>query len=410
MADRVKTLIIAAALSWIIAPAARAQTAQGASEPAAAVTTWFVRNWTRVEWWRFFEPPPGGGDNEYTYPANRLHAGVTRRASRYALTGSIQYVQFGNLPSNALGPGPLGLGAVYFAHAGRSDSRQVYLRYLNLEVKNLLPGVSIQVGRMPYSSGAESASGNSTIEAVKQQRVAARLVGEFEWSLYQRAYDGVRIDSVRQPWSATFVAFHPTQGGFEDAAGLMMNDVTVLGGNVTLKPDTLLPGTELQLFAIRYNDDRNVTARPDNSGRAATQVDVGIATFGATLVSASPSADGSQWDGLLWFAGQTGSWFGQSHRAASVAAEAGHQWTSVRWRPWLRGGLVWASGDNQPSDDQHGTFFQMLPTVRRFAQSAIYSQMNHTDMFAQALLRPAPPLGLRVDFHRIGLASSRDHW
>ena len=410
MVHRVKILIIAAVLSWTIAPAARAQTAQGASEPGAAVTTWFVRNWTRVEWWRFFEPPPGGGDNEYAYSANRLHAGATRRASRYALTGSIQYVQFGNLPSNAVGPGPLGLGAVYFAHAGRSDSRQVYLRYLNLEVKNVLPGVSIQVGRMPYSSGAESASGNPTIEAVKQQRVAARLVGEFEWSLYQRAYDGVRIDSVRQPWSATFVAFHPTQGGFEDAAGLMMNDVTVLGGNVTLKPDTLLPGTELQLFAIRYNDDRNVTARPDNSGRAATQVDVGIATFGATLVSAPPSADGSQWDGLLWFAGQTGSWFGQSHRAASVAAEAGHQWTSVRWRPWLRGGLVWASGDNQASDDRHGTFFQMLPTVRRFAQSAIYSQMNHTDVFAQALLRPAPPLGLRVDFHRIGLASSRDHW
>ena len=410
MVHRRKAPVIAALLSWLIAPAAGAQTVQAVSEREAATTVWTLRNWTRVESWRFFEPPPGGGDNEYAYSANRLQAGVTRRASRYAFTGSVQYVQFGNLPTGAVGPGPLGLGAVYFAHAGRADSRQVYLRYLNLELKNVLPSVSVQIGRLPYSSGAESASGNPTIEAVKQQRVAARLVGEFEWSLYQRAYDGVRIDSVRQPWSASFVAFHPTQGGFEDAAGLMMTDVTVLGGNVTLKPDTLLPGTELQLFAFRYDDDRNVTARPDNSGRAAARVDVGVTTFGATLVAASQPRDGRQWDGLLWFAGQTGSWFDQSHRAASIGAEAGHQWTSAQWRPWLRSGVVWASGDNEPSDERHGTFFQMLPTVRRYAQSAIYSQMNHTDIFAQALLRPTPSLGIRADVHRVGLASSRDRW
>ena len=410
MVPRAGTSIIAWLLIWLLSSLASAQTTQTAGERDAPATVWNVRNWTRVEWWRFFEPAPGGGDSDYAYIADRLQAGVTRRASRYALVGSLQYVQFGNLPSDAVGPGPLGLGAVYFAHAGRSDSRQLYVRYLNLQVKSVLPGVAVQIGRMPYSSGAESTSGNPTIEVVKQQRVAARLVGEFEWSLYQRAYDGLRVDGVRGPWSASFVAFHPTQGGFEDAAGLMMTDVTVVAGSVTFKPDTLLPGTELQLFALRYDDDRNVTARPDNSGRAAARVDVGVTTFGTALVAASRPRSNGQWDGLFWFAGQTGSWFGQPHRAASVVAEAGHQWTSVAWRPWLRGGWTWASGDDQPSDERHGTFFQMLPTVRRYAQSAIYSQMNHTDVFVQALLRPVPPLGIRTDFHRIGLATSRDHW
>ena len=52
----------------------------------------------------------------------------------------------------------------------------------------------------------------------------------------------------------------------------------------------------------------------------------------------------------------------------------------------------------------------MLPTVRRYSQTASYSQMNLTDLFAQAFLRPAPSLGLRLDVHRIALASSRDHW
>jgi hypothetical protein len=185
VAPRANATIVAALLYFVIAPGAVAQTPQRTGEITPPTTLWTVRDWTRVEWWRFFEPHPGGGDNEYLYPANRLQVGVARRAARYALTGAIQYVQFANLPRAAVGP--LGLGAVYFGHAGRSNSRQVYLRYLNAEFRNVIPGVGIQFGRMPYSSGAEGSSGNPTIEAVKQQRVAARLVGEFEWSLFQDA-------------------------------------------------------------------------------------------------------------------------------------------------------------------------------------------------------------------------------
>lgn len=63
----------------------------------------------------------------------------------------------------------------------------------------------------------------------------------------------------------------------------------------------------------------------------------------------------------------------------SVAAEAGHQWSRAPWQPWLRAGVLWASGDEEPAIDRHGTFFQMLPTVRRYALTALYSQMNSTD-------------------------------
>lgn len=410
MARRATIVTFALLLTPVIPPAAAAQAASPRAASALPATSWIVRNWTRVEWWRFFEPPPGGGDHEYAYPVNRLQAGVRRDAARYALTAALQYVQFGNLPAAAVGPGPLGLGAVYFGHAGRSDSRQVYLRYLHLQLKELLPGVTLQVGRMPYASGGEDISGHPKIEAVKLQRVGARLVGEFDWSIYQRGYDGVRVDAVRRAWHASAVAFSPTQGGFEDAAGLMMPDVRVVGGSVTVRPPALGNAAELQAFALRYGDDRDVAARPDNSGRPASVADVGIDTFGATVVAASPSGDGQQWDGLVWFAGQTGNWYGQSHRALSVAAEAGHQWSDAPWQPWLRAGVLWASGDDDPADDRHGTFFQMLPTVRRYAQTALYSQMNSTDVFVQAFARPTPALGLRADLHRVGLASSRDHW
>ncbi|PYR76085.1 MAG: hypothetical protein DMF87_18925, partial [Acidobacteria bacterium] len=244
--------------------------------PSTASTSWTLRDWSRVEMWRFFEPPAGGGNNEYAFLANRLFGSVQRTARAYDFTAALQYVQFGGLPVDAVGPGPLGTGAVYYAHAGRSDSHQVYLRYANVRLKRLVPRTTIQIGRMPYASGGEAASGNPKIDAVRTQHVAARLIGEFGWSIYQRAYDGVRIDTAPGRWSATGFAFHPTQGGFEDAAGLMMPGVSVVGGAATINSAAAAPAIQSQVFAYRYRDTRAVTQRPDNSGRSATAADVGI--------------------------------------------------------------------------------------------------------------------------------------
>jgi hypothetical protein len=384
--------------------------AQTAPSPTATTTTWTLRDWTRIEMWRFFQPPVGGGDNDYAFLANRLFSSVQRTARAYDFTAALQYVQFGGLPSDAVGPGPLGTGAVYYAHAGRSDSNQVYLRYANVRLKRLLPATTIQIGRMPYASGGEAASGNPKIEAVKLQHVAARVIGEFGWSIYQRAYDGVRVDTARRRWSAAGFAFHPTQGGFEDAAGLMMPSVTVLGGAASATSAVSSPSVQYQAFVYRYRDTRRVTQRPDNTGRSAPEVDVGINTFGGSIIIAPPRVRGRQWDGLVWVAVQSGSWYELRHRAASVAGEVGHQWTTARWQPWLRAGYLYASGDSDATDSTHGTFFEMLPTVRQYAQSALYSQMNNTDLFAQLLARPRRNVNMRLDWRRVGLASSHDGW
>jgi hypothetical protein len=303
--------------------------------------TWTIRNWSRAELWRFFEPPQGGGDSEYIYVANRLQLGVRRVARRYELSAPLQYVQFGNLPREAVGPGPLGLGAVYFAHAGRSDSHQVYLRYLNARIRDVLPSVSLQVGRMPYASGGEAASGDAKIEAVKRQRVEARLVGEFDWSVYQRGFDGLRVDILRPAWSATAAALMPTQGGFEDAAGLTMRDVRAYAANVTFRPGAVVPRTDWQMFGFHYDDDRRVAARPDNTGRPAGRADVAITTLGTTLTGATARRDGRQWDGLVIAGAQVGSWFGQTHRhSRSTRRPASNGWMrqgSRGYAPGIRG-------------------------------------------------------------------------
>ena len=359
--------------------------------------------------WSFFTPAPGGADPDYAHVGNRLFFGVEGRRPRVDFTVGLQYVQFGGLPTNAIGPGPLGAGGAYFQHAGRSDSRQLYVRAINATFKQVLPGLNVQVGRMGYTSGAEAVSGVPKIEAVKRQRLDSRLVGEFEWSLYQRAFDGVRLDWRRAPTRLTVSAFHPTQGGFEDAAGVSIDDLAIVNGVATFEPGHPFRGAEWQVFSHYYADTRAVTARPDNTGRAAARADVHVTTIGTSLVGAYATRVG-QVDALGWFAGQGGSWYEQAHRAWSLGLEGGHQWTRAPWQPWLRAGLLYASGDDDASDARHGTFFQMLPTVRRYSMTTAYSQMNLNDRFVQALLKPHPRLAIRADVHWLSLAQAADGW
>jgi hypothetical protein len=115
-------------------------------------------------------------------------------------------------------------------------------------------------------------------------------------------------------------------------------------------------------------------------------------------------------DGMLWTSGQVGSWYEQTHRGFAVSAEAGYHWSKVRWAPWLRGGVSWFSGDGAAEDATHGTFFPMVPTVRRYAQSTLYSMANLRDVLAQVMLRPRTDISLRVDAHFLSLANGADGW
>ncbi len=331
---------------------------------------------------------------------------------RVDLTLAGQYVGMAGLPTRAIGPGALGTGALYFDQGGRHESsQQLYLRFANLRFSNALPGLDVQVGRMGYTSGAEASSGVPKLETIKRQRLDARLVGEFEWSIYQRAFDGVRLDLTRPGWKATAVAFTPTQGGFARAAGPTMTDLVVAGVTISTRPSgSPGPKTQVQGFGWQYRDRRAVTQRPDNSSLTAPAgVAIDVTTGGAVVVGAYPAGRGET-DLFAWSAVQSGRWYGDVHRAFAVALEGGYQWTATPWRPWLRAGVFHASGDDDSGDDRHGTFFPMLPTVRRFSQTTAYGTMNLRDVFVQAQVRPRPPLGLRLDLRRLDLASSADLW
>lgn len=378
-----------------------------AQEPPRVTGT--ISNLTRVESWSFFDPYPAvepgqlAGNPDYTFIADRVELGVHVAGSRFDLSGAFNYVRLENLPTAAIGPGGLGIGAFYFAATGLSYSYQLYLSELTLAVKARDGGRALVMGRMPFASGAEAANADAALETLKRERLHARLVGTFEWSYYQRRFDGARADVDRPRWHLTAAAFMPTQGGSEESANLTMPRVQVASASYTRKG----PG-ELQLFGTLYRDRREMAAVVDNTLAPDRPVAVTIAAFGGSHARITATA-GGQLDTVVWGAVETGDWYGQSHRAASVTAEIGHRWTGAAGRPWLRAGYWWSSGDGDSTDDRHGTFFPMLPSTRKYALSSTYAHMNLTDAFVQAWVEPRG-LKARIEVHAVGLASGQDLW
>jgi hypothetical protein len=242
------------------------------AQPAVTAT---LANFTRVDSWSYFQPyvdpralpPQPAGDPDYTFVGDRAELGVRVEGSRFDLGGAFNYVRLENLPKDAIGPGGLGDGAFYFAATGVSYSYQLYFGELTLRVKSSDQRSSFTIGRMPFTSGARLRQGSGEarpVDRLVNERIASRLIGNFEWSLYQRRFDGVRFDLERNTWDVTGAVFVPTQGGYEESTNLSMPRIQIASGSYTRKADA----AEHQVFGYLYHDRRD------------QQVDITIATFG----------------------------------------------------------------------------------------------------------------------------------
>ena len=114
-------------------------------------------------------------------------------------------------------------------------------------------------------------------------------------------------------------------------------------------------------------------------------------------------------DAMLWGAAQTGRWGRQQHRAGAVDVEGGIQPKLLPGlQPWLRGGFYRGSGDGNPNDNSHGTFFQILPTPRPFARFPFFNMMNNQDTFGMLILRPNAKFTWSGEFHSLRLSNPAD--
>jgi hypothetical protein len=149
--------------------------------------------------------------------------------------------------------------------------------------------------------------------------------------------------------------------------------------------------SDTRIFTSYYRDSRDDVVKVDNRPlpvrsrrhRCHWRHDAGPASSAHTEYGQRKA------DLLFWGALQGGDWGRQSHRAGAFALEAGYQPKSMKWKPWVRVGYNASTGDDDATDDRHGTFFQMLPTPRIYARTPFYNSMNNRDLFAQLILRPS---------------------
>ena len=98
----------------------------------------------------------------------------------------------------------------------------------------------------------------------------------------------------------------------------------------------------------------------------------------------------------------------ERRRAWAYGAELGYRLDGAWAKPWMRIGINSGSGDGDPLDDEHTTFFQILPTAWLYARFPFFNMMNNQDVFAQWILEPHPMLSTQLDFHWLRLNASQD--
>jgi hypothetical protein len=322
------------------------------------------------------------------------------------------------LPTDAVSPilaqGQLGLGGTYFAANGGNTNpvaasfRQGFVRYHFKRDANTL-----RLGRFEFFDGQETAPKDTTLAWLQTNRIAQRLVGNFGFSNGQRSFDGidghVGGQSRGQTWDVTAMAGRATQGVFNMNANPELNvDIQYLAYTRTFAKDRVL----VRAFGLGYHDGRTGLTKTDNRAAAARALDhknIRIGTYGGDLIAALPVGKNT-FDFLFWGVLQNGTWGLLDQKSAAFAIEGGMKFNAIPTKPWIRGGMLRTTGDNNNIDTTHNTFVTILNTPRVYARFPFFNMMNSKDEFLQIIDKPTAKLDLRTEMHFLQLTAPGDFW
>ena len=367
---------------------------------------------TRVDATQWFAATPHA--EQYGYLESLLRIGLQQQLRRFDWQLELSQASVLLLPGDAVSPvtaqGQLGLGGTYYASNGNTTEaaaasfKQGFLRY-HFHDGN----AAARLGRFEFFDGQETQPKNPTLAWLQANRIANRLVSNFGFTTGQRSFDGADAHVGAANWNLTGMAARADQGVYNMNANPELNvDVQYLaymryGFNQRL---------QMRGFAIDYHDGRTGVAKTDNRALAVRQADhrnIRIGSYGANAAAAIPAAGGTV-DLMFWGVLQNGQWGVLNHRAGAVDAEGGYRAMKVPTQPWLRGGFLRSTGDNNPNDREHNTFFQVLPTPRLYARFPFFNMMNSSDQFVQLIDNPVKKLEVRSDLHFLQLTSGKDLW
>lgn len=370
----------------------------------------------RLESWQWFTPTTG--DPGYIYNGTTVRFAFSQNLKPFDWLVEFEAPILLNLPDNAVAAGAqgqLGQGATYYvANNKEQNAAMLFPKQVNLRLHNVFGSEfsSLKLGRFEFQDGSEIAPRDPTLALLKRDRIQQRLIGPFTFTDVMRGFDGFHYVYGKPDVNYTFIGAVPTRG-VSQVDGWGWIDVAFGYLSMTREISSANNKADWRVFGIYYDDWRSNLTKTDNrsaAAKAADHANIRIFTYGAHFVDAASTAIGT-FDMLGEFAGQTGAWGVQTQRAGMFDVEGGFQPKVLpRLKPWLRAGYYYGSGDKDPNDSKHGTFFQILPTARPYARFPFYDMENNVDRFAMVTFRPHPRFTFKSEVHSLRLASRNDLW
>jgi len=223
-----------------------------------------------------------------------------------------------------------------------------------------------------------------------------RLIGSFEWANIGRSFDAVRLRYDDQAWWAdAFIAqvvvhddnrLNDTDNDLPNAA----DDSTfysIYGGCRGLR----LGDVELS-WILRDNDNAD---------------DREIHTFGTRF-----EGKYAQWDYDGEFAYQSGDWTNRiDHHAFAVHLGAGYTLTQITSKPRVGAQYNFATGDDDPDDNDHETFDNLFPTNHpHYGYMDFFSWQNMHNLQLEFQIDPVERLWIKTHLHFFWIHRDDDQW
>jgi hypothetical protein len=367
----------------------------------------------RTEGWNWFQGSTG--ENDYALGHSLFRIGIGQDGDEFEWKFEAAQDAIFGLPTMAVVAAPqgqLGLGGTYFASNGNGQNNaNGFVKQAYFRLKKLGP-LSVQAGRFEFFDGMEVKPKDPTLSTVVETRISQRLIGNFGWSAVQRSFDGAYLSADTGNGGFSLLAVRPTRGVYQiDGMGEL--NVSLFYGSYIHSIKTKFGAGRFRVFGVGYIDNRDAVLKTDNrpaAVRGADHNDIQIGTYGADYVQIVDLHDAGKLDVVLWGVLQNGSWGVQTQRASAYFTELGWQPKVQILKPWFSVGYSSGSGDGNPNDSTHGTFFQILPTPRPYARFPFFDMMNNDDFMGSLNLVPVAKLKLRSELHSLRLANAHDLW
>ena len=375
----------------------------------------FTVNWRfRTEAWDWFEAAVPA-QSSYALEHSLLRIGLGQKNERFEWFVEGAQDAIVKLPTTAVvpgAPGQLGLGGTYYTANGNSrDNANAFVRQAYIALA-LPANAKLRLGRFTFLDGAEVAPKDKSLATLVNTRITQRLIGDFGFSAVGRSYDGVQLALNTKGGNFTFLGARPTRGVYQiDAMGELNIDLFYSAYTASIHRGS--SAGQFRVFGLGYVDERSSVLKTDNRAtplRSSDHDHIRLGTYGADYVHVFNTQNHGKFDFLLWGAVQNGSWGVLTQRSGAFVAETGWQPVIHFLNPWFRVGYSYGSGDSDPADGRHGTFFQVLPTPRPYARFPFYNMMNNEDFFASSMFRLPHSFVFRSELHALRLADANDLW